>query len=220
MSERADIVIIGGGVAGAALAWRLAERGATNVVLLERESTHDYHASGRSAATLHTLIGEPATLLLSIRSGDFFRRPPGGFAEAPLLRKTGTLVIGGGAPLARQRLLALLARERGMRFEPQNLRQCVQRVPVLDLATIDEGLWCPDDGVIDIHALLRGYVRGARARGARVRTDVAVTGIDAPGGRVRAVETTAGPIETQKVVIAAGAWANEVGAWAGADPLP
>ncbi|MCA9771334.1 MAG: FAD-binding oxidoreductase, partial [Myxococcales bacterium] len=49
---------------------------------------------------------------------------------------------------------------------------------------------------------------------------VAVTGIDAPGGRVRAVETTAGPIETQKVVIAAGAWANEVGAWAGADPLP
>lgn len=220
MGERADIVIVGGGVAGASLAWRLAERGRTEVVLLEREATHDTHASGRSAATLHTLISEPATLLLSIASGAFFRRPPEDFTDVPLLRRTGTMVIGGGAPLARQHLLALFARERGVRFDALNMRQCVQRVPVLDMAAIDGGLWFPDDGVLDIHALVQGYVAGARRRGVRILREVAATGIDAPGGRVRAVETTAGAIETAKVVVAAGAWANEVGAWAGADPLP
>ncbi|MBZ0253056.1 MAG: FAD-binding oxidoreductase, partial [Candidatus Methylomirabilis sp.] len=102
-AERAETVIIGGGVAGASLAWRLAERGARDVVLIEREETHDYHATGRSAATFHVLIPEPATLLLSHASAPFFSHPPPGFSEAPLIRRVGTLLVGRGAPLVRQR---------------------------------------------------------------------------------------------------------------------
>ena len=87
MPERSEfeVVIIGGGIAGASLAYFLTERGITNVALLERESQHGYHSTGRSAATLVEKDPVPAVQQLKAMGGKFLRNPPPEFSENPLL---------------------------------------------------------------------------------------------------------------------------------------
>src|SRR5207249_3904531 len=88
-----DVVVVGGGIAGASLAYFLAERGVTDVLLLERESQPGSHATGRSAAVLAEL--DPISTLqeLKVGSAGFLRRPPPGFAETPLLEPSGIMIL-------------------------------------------------------------------------------------------------------------------------------
>src|SRR2546427_11583164 len=88
-----SVVIVGGGMAGAPLAYFLIERGVTDVLLLEREEHPGYHATGRSAATLAEL--DPITTLhaLKVLGGQFLRQPPAGFAETPVLLRSGVMVL-------------------------------------------------------------------------------------------------------------------------------
>ena len=90
-----EVVIVGAGIAGASLAYFLAERGVGDVVLLEREAQLAVHATGRSAATLSEFDAHPTLLDLKIRSAPFFHAPPPGFAAHPLLRATGVLCVYG-----------------------------------------------------------------------------------------------------------------------------
>src|SRR2546429_3554390 len=87
------VIIVGGGIAGASLAYFLTERGVTDVLLLEREEQPGYHATGRSAATLAEL--DPITTLhaLKVLGGRFLRQPPAGFAETPVLLRSGVMVL-------------------------------------------------------------------------------------------------------------------------------
>src|SRR5204863_261748 len=77
--------------------------------------------------------------------------------------------------------------------------------------------YLPTDGWLDPSSLTFALAEGARRGGATIRTGIRVTGIDVERGRVRGVQTSAGPVRADVVVNAAGMWANEVGAIAGAD---
>src|SRR5687768_5116420 len=88
---RCDFLVIGGGMAGAAAAYPLAERGA--VVMLEREDQPGYHTTGRSAALYSKRYKNLLIRGLAIASGPFLENPPPGFAEHPLLTPRGLLVI-------------------------------------------------------------------------------------------------------------------------------
>src|SRR5208283_5376128 len=87
MPERSDfeVIITGGGIAGASLAYFLTERGVTDVALLERESQHGYHSTGRSAATLVESDPIAAVQQLKAMGGKFLRNPPEDFSENALL---------------------------------------------------------------------------------------------------------------------------------------
>ncbi|MGH7125635.1 MAG: NAD(P)/FAD-dependent oxidoreductase, partial [Stellaceae bacterium] len=85
-----DFLIIGGGIAGASVGYFLAERG--RVVVLEREDTLGYHSTGRSAALYTETYGNAAIRALTVCSGPFFRNPPPGFTEHPLLTPRGVLI--------------------------------------------------------------------------------------------------------------------------------
>jgi D-arginine dehydrogenase len=74
--DRFEIIIIGGGIAGASLAYFLARRGVTDVLLLEREAQPGYHATGRSAASLVEWDRVPALRELKAQAARFFRNPP------------------------------------------------------------------------------------------------------------------------------------------------
>src|SRR5215469_423978 len=87
----ADFLIIGGGMAGAAAGYFLAEHG--RVVMLEREATLAYHSTGRSAALYTETYGNAAIRALTVTSGAFFRDPPPGFTEHPLLAPRGVLTV-------------------------------------------------------------------------------------------------------------------------------
>src|SRR5436309_3280452 len=91
--DRFEVVIIGGGIAGASLAYFLAERGMTDVLILEREEQPGYHATGRSAAVL--VEWDPLAPLqdLKAQSAVFLRNPPPGFSAQPLLEPSGILAV-------------------------------------------------------------------------------------------------------------------------------
>src|SRR6056297_697507 len=88
-----DILIIGGGMAGASAGYFLAEAG-RRVVLLEREDRCGHHTTGRSAALYSQAYGNAAVCALTIAGQDFFANPPAGFTDHPLLSPRGALFIG------------------------------------------------------------------------------------------------------------------------------
>jgi D-arginine dehydrogenase len=218
MGATFDVIIIGGGIAGASLAYFLAERGVTDVLLLEREEQPGHHATGRSAATLAELDPVPAVQQLKALGARFLREPPPGFAAQPLLRASGVLglldaplwdLIGEAAPSVR---------EAGIRVELLSRAETIERLPAL-AGTFSGAVWLPDSGRIDVHELLSGYLRHARARGLTQRCGMTVEGVRVEGGRCTGVRTTAGELRARWVVDAAGAWAGSLARTAGATPI-
>jgi D-arginine dehydrogenase len=218
--ERYEIIIIGGGIAGAALAYFLAERGATDVLLLERETQPGYHATGRSAASLVEWDPVPALRELKAQAARFFRNPPAGFSEHPVLTQSGILVTF-QEPMwsAVQPAVDHLAAH-GAAMQLLSAGDVLARVPALSRGCFDGGVWLPEDGRIDVHELLWSYLRHAGRRGVQRRCDTEVTGVLTERGRVTGVATTAGVLRAGWVVNAAGAWAGQIARSANAVPVP
>jgi D-arginine dehydrogenase len=215
-----EVVIVGGGIAGAALAYFLSERGMGDVLLLEREAQPGTHATGRSAATLVEWDPVPALQELKALAAPFLRTPPPGFCAHSLLDPAGILVaFQDPAWQAVQAAVPLMERH-GTAVQLLSPAKVLERVPVVSPAYFDGGVWLPTGGHIDVHELLWSYLRHAGARGVERRCGVAVRGVRAERGRVRAVVTEGGEIAARWVVNAAGAWAGEIAALAGAAPVP
>src|SRR5699024_345911 len=92
MSEQHDILVIGGGIAGASAAAELAADGA-DVCVLEAEQRPDYHSTGRSAAIYIQNFGNRVIRGLTAASRAFFDQPPAGFSEHPLVTPRGVLMV-------------------------------------------------------------------------------------------------------------------------------
>jgi D-arginine dehydrogenase len=217
---RFEVVIIGGGIAGASLAYFLSQRGVTDILLVERERQPGYHATGRSAASVVEWDPVPALQELKIQGAAFLRRPPTDFSEHPLLQPSGILVTFQEPQWNAVRQMVPLLAERGIAVQALSGPECVDKVPVLSRDYIDGGVFLVEDGRLDVHQLLWSYLRQASRRGLQHRWGVTVRGIRVSGGRCRAVLTSAGEFETRWVVNAAGAWAAEIGAVAHATPVP
>jgi D-arginine dehydrogenase len=215
-----EVIIIGGGIAGASLAYFLAERGMTEVVLLEREAQPGYHTTGRSAASLVEWDPIPALQELKLQSAPFLRHPPSGFAEQPVLHPSGILATFQEPVWSAAQQVAPLLAERGVQIELLSPSAVVERVPVLSPAHVDGGILLPEDGHLDVHELLWSYLRQARRRGVETRWGVEVTAIRTEGRQCRSVVTSAGELATRWVVNAAGAWAGTVASMASATPIP
>lgn len=215
MNESADVVIIGAGFAGAATAYHLTLRGVRKVLLLEREPIPGAHASGKNAALVFQVLESLEEARLAIEGARFFAAPPAEFGEDPLLRPLGSLLVASSGGRRAVDAAASDAARLGVDVSVLSADAVADRVPVLRDAPIEAALLNPSDGVVDIHALLQGYLAGAIGRGARTRFSQPVIEIRRTGGRVEAVVTPDLAIETRCVVNAAGAWAGEIGRLAG-----
>ena len=215
-----EVIIVGGGIAGASLAYFLTERGVTDVLLLEREDQPGYHATGRSAAVLAELDPNSTLQRLKTLSAGFLRDPPAGFAEAPILEPSGIMTLFREPLWTAFRQVAPFLEEGGTRIELLSPADAAARVPALLPDRFDGAALLPEDGHIDVHALLWGYLGHARRRGVEHRFAAAVRGIRVEGGRCTGVLTDRGALDARWVVDAAGAWAGRVAAMAGAAPIP
>ena len=231
MSNQRRVLIAGGGIAGASLAYVLAQRHGVDVTLLEREAQCGAHATGRSAALYMPSYGPPGIRALTIGSGAFYTKPPSGFSEHALLSPRGAMHVAWSRddpPVttadANEKLDALErdARASGVEVARLSAAQCLQRCPVLRNGGAQHalvgGVYEPHAQDMDVDAILQGFLRGARKAGANVVTDAEVLTLERIGDAWE-VRTSTGVWHTDVLVNAAGAWADVLGQRAGARPI-
>jgi D-arginine dehydrogenase len=213
MTFQADYLIVGGGIAAASVGFFLAPHG--RVLLLERESQPGYHSTGRSAALFFESYGTPQVRALTCASRAFFDAPPEGFAEHPLLTPRGALIVathGQDAQLREHWEILQPISPHGRLLGAAEARALM---PVLRADKLLGAVHEPDAADMDVHAIHQGFLRGIRRAGGRIVTDAEVQAMERAGGvwKVRAGNET---FEAPVVLNAAGAWADVVGALAGA----
>lgn len=214
MPESADIVIIGGGVMGCSMLYHLTALGAANPLLLER-GVLGGGSTGRSQAICRMHYSNPITAALAWASlqvyADFDQRVGGraGFV------KTGYLVAVEEIDRPGLERNIGMQQELGINTALITAADLRELAPMLQ-AYAGEGLaWEPDSGYADPYLVTTSYAARAQERGAQIARRTAATGLEIAGGRVQAVLTANGRIATERVIIAAGPWANQL--LAGAD---
>lgn len=210
MTTTCDVLIIGGGMAGASCGYFLA--GDADVVLLEREEQPGYHTTGRSAALFYESYGNATIRKITKATRSFLETPPDGFATGPILSPRGMLTV------ATEELVGQLdahaGQEGGPRTEAVEGDALFELAPFLRRDRIVKGIYETDAMDIDVNALLQGFLRGMRAKGGRTVTDAEVQSL-ARTGAVWRLETRAGTFEAPVVINAAGAWCDTIAAMAG-----
>jgi D-arginine dehydrogenase len=210
-----DIVVIGGGIAGASAGAHLAPT--AKVAILEREEFPGYHSTGRSAALFSEIYGNEVVRALSRASRDFFLRPPPGFASYALVKPRGSLHV------AREDQLAAL--ERFARSEDVSgairrltREEALRACPILRPETVAAALMEEDAQDVDVDALHQGYLRQFRASSGTLVTNADVRALRHDGGFWH-VETQGHGYRARTIVNAAGAWADSVVRLAGGRSL-
>ncbi len=214
---KVDIVVIGGGIAGASAAWALAEH--ASVVLVEQAATAGFHATGRSASVLSETSGHSVVCALAAASRAFFESPPTAFVDHALLSPRGLLWVGQAEDAAALDHLAQRARSVAPTVRRLTPAETLALVPHFRPAAIAGGAtFEPDAMAIDTDALLHGFLRGLRQRGGHMYTSSAAIELSrsSTGWSVVCEDRE---FEAPVVVNAAGAWGDVVATRAGVAPL-
>jgi sarcosine oxidase subunit beta len=215
----ADVVVIGGGIVGASVAFHLAERGCTDVVIVEREAEQGLGSTGKATGGVRAQFATPVNIRMSLYSIDFFTRfeeatgQPCGYEPAGYLFVATNEAQFDYLKQTRARQLA----EGLTNVELVGADDIARRVPGLRTHDVVGGSFCQTDGFIAPLKVLGGFTARAVECGVRVWTETQVTGVEVESGRVKHVETTRGRISTRAVVNASGAWAAETARLAGVE---
>lgn len=216
MPERyVDVAVIGAGFAGASVAAALARAGVTSGLILEREPMPGVHASGRNAAMARQLESDEALAQLTLEGVRRLRAKR--VAGHPVLNETGGLyLIQGTADEAAGQLEPL--REHSVPVEVLEPGDARRRFPFLSGFSFSHALFCPTDGIVDIHALLSDLLAEAASGGFEFVTECTADDLILDGGAVRGLQTSHGQVRAGIVINAAGAWAGHIGR--ASAPLP
>ncbi|MFN3172336.1 MAG: NAD(P)/FAD-dependent oxidoreductase [Hyphomicrobiales bacterium] len=210
-----DFLVIGGGISGASAAYELASHG--SVLLLEAEKSAGYHSTGRSAALFTRNYGGPVVRRINAASAPFFKSPPDGFCDAPLLMPRGSLTV--AAPGDEHALEPLLAAsEPGEEVVRVSVEEVLERVPFLRPDRVADAVFEANVTDIDVAGLHQGYLKGLRARDGVVMTGQRVGAFDRTADHWTVV-TASENFQAKTVINAAGAWADQIGRLAGAKPI-
>lgn len=205
-----DYVIVGAGMAGVSLAYRIG--GAKRVLVIETESQPGYHASGRSAAMFMETYGTDTIRALTRAGRGFFTTPPQGFAEHSLLSERGVLyLVREGQEALKEAFLRENAAAVGHGLREISVEEILERVPCVKadglLGAVEES-HAKD---VDVHALLQGFLKGARQSGVAFVFGARIAEVGGEGGSLWRLRLDNGQeVLTRAVVNAAGAWAQQV----------
>jgi glycine cleavage system T protein len=212
--SHARVVIIGGGIVGCSVAYHLAKRGCTDVLLLERRRLTcgtTWHAAGlvgqlRATQNL-TRLAQYTTQLY-----EGLERETG---QATGFKQVGSIAVAASeARFEELKRGASMARCFGLEVQILSPGAAKERWPLLATDGLVGAVFLPKDGQTNPVDTTQALARGARKAGVRIAEDLKVTAIRTARGRVTGVATEAGEVRADVVVNCAGMWAREVGGWA------
>jgi len=225
VKEQYRVVIIGGGITGVSVAYHLALRGVTDVVLVERDrltSGSSWHAAGG----FHAINSDSKVAALQRYTIDLYPKVESESGQALGLKLSGGLELAGTPERARW-LKAELALMRAQGHDGAYLltpREAADMVPIIDPTGLHGAIFDPHEGNLDPNGAVYAYATAARARGVEIVQGNRVTDLRRRPGGEWDVITEKGTITAEHVVNAAGLWARRVGRMVGVNhplvPLP
>ncbi len=211
----AEIVIVGGGVVGCAIAYHLARLGKRDVAVLEQAGLTQ-GATWHAAGLVGQLRGSRNLTRMMQNSVRLYETLEAETGQATGWKRVGSLRVAS----SRERWLeikrtATTAKSIGFELELIGPNEAQELFPLMTTDGIVGAAWIPSDGYIDPASVTQALARGARAGGVAIHEGVRVTGFELDGRRVTRIVTDHGTIRADAVVIAAGMWSRELGALCG-----
>jgi sarcosine oxidase subunit beta len=208
MVQTAEVVVIGGGVNGISIAYALASRG-VKVVLVEKGALAS-GASGRSSALVRMHYTNEWDARLAWASFPVFEHWSELMGGPPVFTRTGFVNVVAPPYAANLRRNVEMLRSIGVNTTALTAAELKALQPCANVEDIGGAAYEPDSGYADPAETVEGFRRRAEELGARIMQWTAVTKIDRRESRVRGVETSAGRVEAEAVVLAAGAWSGRL----------
>ena len=216
MKNTAEAVIIGGGVIGCSILYYLAERGLTDSLLLEK----DVLASGstsKSQAILRMHYSNEVTARFAWESLEVFKSfeeltgMPSGYT------RTGYFLFVGNEDRPAMEENIAMQKRLGIKTDAVSIEDVREIAPMLSVTGDEAIAYEPESGYADPYSVTTGFANRAREMGATVRDGMTVTNVEVTGGKVTAVITPDGRIDTPVAVVAAGPWSRPLLAKMGVD---
>jgi sarcosine oxidase subunit beta len=217
LPARARVVIIGGGAMGVSSAYALAAAGVTDVVLIDQGPLGSGSTS-KAAGGVRAQFSDRVNIELAARSLETFQTFTERFGQEIDLHQVGyVFLLDSPEAVAEFEKNVAVQNDLGVPSRVITPREAQRLSPLISTDGLLAAAYSPDDGYCTPESVVMGYAGAARRRGARLLTGCAATGIETAAGRIVAVHTEGGRIETDTVICAAGAWSRSVGGWAGVE---
>ncbi len=216
LPDRAQVVVVGGGIIGTSVAYHLARMGMKDVLLLERDrltSGTTWHAAGLMAT-----FGSTSQTSTELRqyTRDLYGRLEAETGLATGLKQCGLIELAvEPGRLEEYRRVAAFNRHLGVQVHEITPREVAELWPLARTDDVLAGFYIPDDGRVNPVDVTMSLARGARMGGVTIIEGVPVTGFQRDRGTVTGVRTDQGDVEAEYVVNCAGMWARQLGELAG-----
>ncbi|MGH9522003.1 MAG: NAD(P)/FAD-dependent oxidoreductase [Terriglobales bacterium] len=217
--QTAEVVIIGGGIVGASIAYHLTAAGCPDVLVLERESHQGKGSTGKSMGGVRAQFSTDVNIQMSLYSIPFYADFQERVGEECGYRAQGYLFLA-TKPAHLDYLRGNQERQKALGLKNVSMvaaDDIRRQFPLLRGDDILGGAYCSTDGFVDPHLAMSGFTSHATENGAAVWKNCEVTAIRVGGDGVSGVETSRGPVSAPIVINAAGAWAAQVAKLAGVE---
>ena len=217
LPPRAAVVVVGGGVTGLSTAYHLAAAGVRDVVLVERAALGS-GSTCKAAGGVRAQFSDRVNIELGTRSLRAFERFREQLHQEIDLHQVGYLFLLDSPEHVRAfEQNVALQNELGVPSRMLSVAEANRMSPLIATDGLLAAAYSPTDGHCTPESVVLGYASAARRHGARLLAGCAAQGIATEDGRIVAVDTAGGRIETDTVVCATGAWSREIGRWVGVD---
>jgi 4-methylaminobutanoate oxidase (formaldehyde-forming) len=215
LPDRAEVLIVGGGIVGCSVAYHLTRRGLTDVTIIEQGQLTGgttWHAAG----LVSQLKSSHSLTRLATYSARLFEELEDETGQATGYRTAGSISVAADEERWEEILRgASMAKASDVVTEVIDLDRAKEMWPLLYIDDLVGALYIPHDGQTSPVDTTLALAKGAKARGARIIEGVAVEKLVAENGKVVGVETERGYIETETVVLASGIWTRQLAATIG-----
>jgi 4-methylaminobutanoate oxidase (formaldehyde-forming) len=213
--QRAQVVIVGGGVVGCSVAYHLAQLGWTDVVLVEQGQLScgtTWHAAG----VIGQLRTHPSLTRLMLESSELYASLEAKTGLGTGWNQSGALWVAASRDRMTQLLRTVdMAQAQGVETHVISVTEAAAKWPLMESSDLVGAVWLPNDAKANPSDITQALARGARNLGVRILERTKVTGFALERGRVTTVRTARGDIECETVVNCGGQWAKALAEQAG-----